>query len=226
MAKGAGMIGPRMATLLGIIMTDARLTPALAQQALVAAVDRSFNCISVEGHTSTNDTVLLIATGAAQDAELDAAALRQFQEGLDEVCIELARMIPDDGEGATHLITIDVRGCANRSDAHCIAQAVANSALVKAGVAGADPNWGRVVSAAGYAGVPFNPRELSLSINGTPVFQQGAPVAFDNRALSQCMRERRETHLELVLQSGSASVRFWTSDLTVDYVRFNSQYTT
>lgn len=226
MAKGAGMIGPNMATLLAVILTDARLEPATAQQAVTAAVNRSFNCISVEGHTSTNDTVLLIATGAAQTEALDGPDFVQFQTALDEVCIELARMIPDDGEGASHLITIDVRGCGSQDQASCIAKTVANSALVKAAVAGADPNWGRIVSAAGYAGVPFDPQEVTLRLNGVPIFERGGPLPFDAASLSRSMREQRETHVELQFQQGDAHVRFWTSDLTVDYVRFNSQYTT
>ena len=226
MAKGAGMIGPSMATLLAVIMTDARLTPEAAQRVVAAAVDRSFNCISVEGHTSTNDTALLIATGAAHSAALAGPDLEQFQAALDEVCIELARMIPDDGEGASHLITIDVQGCARRDHAFRIAKTVANSALVKAAVAGADPNWGRIVSAAGYADVPFDPLELKLTLNGVAIFDGGGPLPFDAAALSRSMRDQRETHVELQFQQGDAHVRFWTSDLTVDYVRFNSQYTT
>ena len=135
-------------------------------------------------------------------------------------------MIPDDGEGATHLVTIDVRGCTTRDDAYRIAQSIANSALVKAGIAGNDPNWGRIVSAAGYAGVPFDPQRLKLSLNGTPVFRDGGPTSFDAKALSQSLRDHRETQIDLELGEGNEAIRFWTSDLTVDYVRFNSQYTT
>ena len=226
MAKGAGMIGPRMATMLAIVMTDACLTPAAAQDSLRAAADRSFNCISVEGHTSTNDTLLLVASGALGGPPLEGDERSQFQAALDDVCIELARMIPDDGEGASHLITIDVRGCATREDACRIAKTVANSALVKAGIAGADPNWGRIVSAAGYAGVPFDPSRVSLALNGTPVFRDGAPVPFEASAVSQSIRDHRETRIDLQFGEGDASIRFWTSDLTVDYVRFNSFYTT
>ena len=226
MAKGAGMIGPRMATMLAIVMTDACLTPAAAQDCLRAAADRSFNCISVEGHTSTNDTLLLMASGAPSSPPLEGIERSQFQAALEDVCIELARMIPDDGEGASHLITIDVRGCATREDACRIAKTVANSALVKAGIAGADPNWGRIVSAAGYAGVPFDPSCVSLALNGIPVFQDGAPVPFDAAAVSQSIADHRETRIDLQFGEGDAGIRFWTSDLTVDYVRFNSFYTT
>ena len=136
MAKGAAMIGPNMATMLAVVMTDARLAPEAAQRAVAAAVDDSFNCISVDGHMSTNDTVLLMANGAARRTGTGGKDLEPFQAALDEVCIELARMIPDDGEGATHLITIDVQGCASRDHAFRIAKTVANSPLVKTAVRG------------------------------------------------------------------------------------------
>lgn len=226
MCKGAGMIGPNMATMLGLVLTDARLTPATAQAALSAAVDASFNCISVEGHTSTNDTVLLLASGDATQQPLTPNELPLFQAQLTETCIELARQIPADGEGASHLINLEVRGARDRESARQIARTVANSTLVKAGIAGADPNWGRVVSAAGYAGVPLDPARVCLSINGIEVYRHGMPTAFDAAAASASIRNQHETFLVLDLGEGSASIRFWTSDLTVDYVRFNSEYTT
>ena len=226
MAKGAGMIGPNMATMLGIILTDATLDPASAQAVLKRAADASFNCISVEGHTSTNDTLLLWASGAAGGAPLHGTQLDQFAEVLREACIELARMIPDDGEGASHLITIDVRGCVSESAARQIAQTIANSALVKTAIAGNDPNWGRIVSAAGYAQVPFDPRSVDLKVNGTLLYQAGEPVSFDAEAVSHAMRDNRETHLELTLSEGTAATRFWTSDLTLEYVKINADYHT
>ncbi len=225
-AKGAGMIGPKMATMLGVIMTDAPLTPDAAQQVLRQAVDASFNCISVEGHMSTNDTVFLMASGKVEGPCLAGAELRTFAESVEEVCIELARMIPDDGEGATHLITIDVCGCATVDDARQIARTVALSALVKTAVAGADPNWGRIVSAVGYADVPFDPCKLELRVNGVLLFHDGAPATFDAAAVSASMRANRETYVELTLAEGDAKTRFWTSDLTVDYVKLNADYHT
>jgi glutamate N-acetyltransferase/amino-acid N-acetyltransferase len=224
MAKGAGMIGPDMATMLAVILTDASLLPADAQRVVQHAVDESFNCISVEGHTSTNDTVLLLASG--KGGPLSDEALADLEAAVREVCVELARMIPDDGEGASHLITIKVSGCADRQSALQIARTVADSALVKTGIAGADPNWGRIVSAAGYAGVPFDPAGLSLSLNGTCVFRNGAPVAFDTEVVSRSLRENRETRVDLEFSEGSGKAHFWSSDLTMDYVRFNSEYTT
>ncbi|MBM3999051.1 MAG: bifunctional glutamate N-acetyltransferase/amino-acid acetyltransferase ArgJ [Planctomycetes bacterium] len=226
MAKGAGMIGPRMATMLGVLLTDAALEPDAAQSILAEAVDESFNAISVEGHTSTNDTVLLLASGHGSDRPLAGADLDAFREGLASACVELAKMIPDDGEGATHLIAIDVRGCRTREDAKKIARTVAASPLVKCAITGGGPYWGRIVSAAGYAGVPFDPSGVSVSINGFAMFESGQPKPFDSAAASRSIRSERETRITLTFREGSAATRFWTSDLTVAYVTFNADYKT
>jgi glutamate N-acetyltransferase/amino-acid N-acetyltransferase len=226
MCKGAGMIGPHMATMLCVIATDAALMPSEAQAALKFAVDDSFNCISVEGHMSTNDTVLLLASGAADSKPLGNQELPLFEAALQELCVELARQIPDDGEGASHLITIDVRGCKSKEDARRIARTVADSALVKTAIAGGDPNWGRIVSAAGYAGVPFDPAGVDLALNGYALYERGAPVALDAKRVSASIKESRETSVVLTLREGQAGIRFWTSDLNVEYVRFNADYTT
>jgi len=241
MCKGAGMIGPQMATMLCVVATDAALTPDLAQTALKAAVEESFNCISVEGHMSTNDTVLLLASGLAGKEEggggdpqhtpiyqppLTGRDLDRFQAALNELCVELARQIPDDGEGASHLITLEIRGCKSKEDARRIARTIADSALVKTAIAGGDPNWGRIVSAAGYAGVPFDPKGVDLTINGALLYERGGPVPFDAKAVSAAIKGTRETSVVLTLREGPASVRFWTSDLNVEYVRFNADYTT
>lgn len=226
MCKGAGMIGPKMATMLCVVTTDAALTPATVQAALKGAVEDSFNCISVEGHMSTNDTVLLLCSGAARKEPLTGSDLARFQAALNELCVELARQIPDDGEGASHLITLDVRGCKTREDARAIAKSVAESALVKTAIAGGDPNWGRIVSGAGYAGVTFNPAGVDLTINGFSLYERGAPVAFDAKTVSAAIKGTRETSIVLTLREGTAAIRFWTSDLNVEYVRFNADYTT
>lgn len=226
MAKGAGMIGPNMATMLCVVMTDAALSASLAQQLLTHAAELSFNCISVEGHTSTSDTALLLAsgaTGAAPTSDTDRAA---FQQTLDDVCIELAKLIPTDGEGSTHLITLDVTGCATRADAHQIAKTVANSPLVKTAITGNDPNWGRIVSAAGYAGVAFDPDKVTLTINDMLIYESGMPTVYDAKRVSESMRDNHEVRLVLAFGEGAASVRFWASDLTVEYVNFNSDYST
>ncbi len=226
MAKGAGMIGPNMATMLAVITTDAALTVDDAQRLLQTAADKSFNCISVEGHTSTNDSMVLLANGAAGGEPLAGEELTIFQASLEALCIELAKMIPDDGEGASHLIEIEVLGCRTIRGARQIAKCVAQSALVKTAVTGCDPNWGRIVSAAGYAGVDFAADEVALSVNGFSLYQDGAPAAFDAAAVSDSMRQHRETKIKLTVGSGPASALHWTSDLTVDYVRFNSEYHT
>lgn len=226
MAKGAAMIGPRMATMLGFLLTDARVSAFELSGILARAVEESFNCISVEGHTSTNDTVLLLASGGTSRAPLEGQALEDFESMVRESCMTLARMIPEDGEGATHLITIDVEGCADREQARNIARTVADSPLVKSAIHGGDPNWGRIVSAAGYAGVSFDESELSLWLNGVPLYQDGAPVPFDAASVSAALKANRDVHIRLTLDRGSGSIRFWTSDLTAEYIRLNAEYTT
>ncbi len=226
MAKGAGMIGPNMATMLCVVMTDAALSAAAAQELLTHAAERSFNCISVEGHTSTSDTALLLASGASGVAPTSDADRAAFQQTLDDVCIKLAKLIPSDGEGSTHLIELDVTGCASRATAHLIAKTIANSPLVKTAFTGNDPNWGRIVSAAGYAGVAFDPSKVTLTINGMLIYEAGMPAAYDAKLVSESMRDNREVQVVLAFGEGDASVRFWTSDLTVEYVNFNSDYST
>jgi len=226
MAKGAAMVGPRMATMLGVILTDAALEPADAQRLLGEATEQTFNCVSVDGHTSTNDTVLLLANGAAEPKPLSGAALDAFAQALKDACEALAREIADDGEGATHVLRIEVSGCRTRDDAREIARAVADSPLVKTAVHGADPNWGRIVSAAGYSGVAFDPDRLVLRLNGTLLFERGQPVAFDADAVSASIKAARETLIELSLGTGPGSIRFYSSDLTAEYVHLNADYHT
>ncbi|TWT95875.1 Arginine biosynthesis bifunctional protein ArgJ [Botrimarina colliarenosi] len=225
-AKGAAMIGPNMATMLAVVMTDAPVTPADAQAALSDSVVESFNCISVDGHMSTNDTVLLMANGAAGGEAFEGRDLALFRATLLEVCEDLAIAIPADGEGATHLITVEVHGCATRDDAIRIGKTIADSPLVKTAITGADPNWGRIVSAAGYAGVPFDPEEVALLINGMLVYEKGTPVEFDEKAVSDSIAGSRDTLLLLLLGEGQATARFWTTDLTAEYVRLNADYRT
>jgi glutamate N-acetyltransferase/amino-acid N-acetyltransferase len=226
MAKGAAMMGPNMATMLALVMTDANLTPADAQAALSTATNDSFNCMSVDGHMSTNDTVLMMANGAAGGQPLSGNDLAEFQKALDEVCVELAKAIAGDGEGATHLVTIEIGGCATRESALEIAKTVANSPLVKTALHGADPNWGRIVSAAGYANVPFDPKGVTLRLNGFLLYEKGAPVEFEGKTVSQSIRDNRDTLVQLDFSEGTASRRFWTADLTAEYVRLNADYHT
>jgi glutamate N-acetyltransferase/amino-acid N-acetyltransferase len=225
-AKGAAMIGPNMATMLSLIMTDARLTTEDARSALVDAVDESFHCISVDGHMSTNDTVLLLANGAAGGEPLSGKPLADFRTTLFEVCEDLAQSIPADGEGATHLITVEVHGCRTRQEARKIGKTIADSPLVKTAVAGADPNWGRIVSAAGYAGVRFDPSKVTLHLNGLLLYERGAPVDFNAQAATESIASSRDTSIVLLLEEGREAARFWTTDLTAEYVRLNADYHT
>ena len=226
MAKGAAMIGPNMATMLSLVMTDAALRVPDAQAALVDAVDESFHCISVDGHTSTNDTVILLANSAAGGSVLSGKGLEDFRTTLFEVCEDLAQSIPADGEGATHLITVEVHGCRSRADALRIGKTIADSPLVKTAIAGADPNWGRIVSAAGYADVQFDPSKVTLYLNGLLLYERGAPVDFNPNAAAKSIAAGRDTSIVLILEEGRACARFWTTDLTAEYVRLNADYHT
>ncbi len=225
-AKGAAMIAPNMATMLSVIMTDAKLLEQDAQAILRHAVDRSFNCISVEGHTSTSDTVLLLANGAALPEPLSAHDRTRFQRMLDEVTAELAQAIIADAEGADHEITLDVTGLRTRNEAFQIAKTVAESPLVKTAICGGDPNWGRIVSAVGYAGVNLDERDITLRLNNILLYQSGAPVEFDPAEVSGGLKQNRRVHIELSFPLGNEAVRFWTCDLTAEYVRLNADYTT
>jgi glutamate N-acetyltransferase/amino-acid N-acetyltransferase len=199
---------------------------AAADLAMLArrAAESSFNAISVEGHTSTNDTLLLFANGAGRP--LDSTALERFGSAVTSVCTDLARAIVADAEGATHLVIIDVEGLRNDDEAKRIARAVADSPLVKTAIFGADPNWGRIVSAAGYAGVAFAEEELSLWLGDLPLYQAGTPLPFDPPTASAYLKNNREIHLRLRFTLGPGRCTFWTSDLTYDYVRLNAEYTT
>ncbi len=223
-AKGAAMIGPNLATMLGFVVTDAPVRPADLHESLKRAAGGTFNCVSVEGHTSTNDTVLALANGTG--GPLAGDDLAAFDAVLFGVCASLARQIAADAEGANHLITITVEGCRTAADARAIAKAVAESALVKTAVYGADPNWGRIVSAAGYAGVPFAERELSLWVGETCLYRAGEPVLFDAAAASAYLKANRDVAVRLELTHGSGSCTFYTCDLTPEYVALNADYTT
>ena len=227
MCKGAGMIGPKMATMLAIVLTDAPLESTTAQRLLQAAANRSFNCISVEGHMSTNDSLVLLAKRPTpQSPALDESDLAIFETELTELCIELAKKIPDDGEGATHLIEIQVRGANTQGDADAIARNIALSNLVKTAITGGDPNWGRIVSAAGYAGVPIQPNRTALAINRLSLFRAGEPLEFDAKQVSESIRQNKLTVIELDVGLGPGTATHWTTDLNTEYVRFNSEYTT
>ena len=179
------------------MLTDAPLWANELQDILADAVEHSFNCLSVEGHASTNDTVLLLRARRRPTRSCRATTSRSLPRMVRSTCETLARAIADDGEGATHFITIDVEGCETFEDARTIARAVADSPLVKTAIHGADPNWGRIVSAAGYSGVSFEEEQLSLWINDVAVYQDGMPVPFDDGGLSQSIKSQRDVHLRL-----------------------------
>lgn len=229
MAKGSGMIHPQMATMLCFITTDASVAPAALQAALQNAVDDSFNTITVDGDMSTNDSVIALANGRAGAPIIEApgADYAQLSAALNEVCAELARKIAADGEGASKLLVVDVAGVPNRDMARDLARAVAGGSLVKSGVFGGDPSWGRILAALGarigarsYA---VDPSSVSLRIQDTLVYDDRGPVAFDREALNRRMRES-EIGVRLDLKAGPAAARALGCDLTYDYVRINADY--
>lgn len=223
MAKGSGMIGPNMATMLGVVLTNATLSASEAQELLSTFTEQSFNSINVDGHTSTNDTVILLSSC---QVPCEGAERRQFAEAGLTACQDLAKQIVQDGEGATHLIEIAVTGAESDSDARVIAEAIANSPLVKTAFAGNDPNWGRIVSAAGYAGPKLKIEQTQLKLNGVLLFDAGTPVSFDAEKVSQEMAATRDVLVELRVGDGSGQTKFWTCDLTHEYVTINAEYHT
>jgi glutamate N-acetyltransferase/amino-acid N-acetyltransferase len=230
MAKGSGMIHPDMATMLAVITTDAVIKPDMLEELLRDAVDHSFNRISIDGDTSTNDTVLLLANGASGVAVDDEATRTAFTEGLDRVCIDLAQAIVRDGEGASKFVTLQVTGAREERDALKVAQVIATSPLVKTALAGGDPNWGRVLAASGRAGVKLDPNRLALWIGrGQDVemqlVQDGTPLTYsEGKAIG--VFTSPELTLQLDLGLGTASTTIWTCDLTHDYVTINAEYRT
>ncbi|MDB4339018.1 bifunctional glutamate N-acetyltransferase/amino-acid acetyltransferase ArgJ [Rubripirellula sp.] len=225
MAKGAGMIAPNMATMLALITTDASLSEEEAEACLKTACKESFNRISVDGHTSTNDTVILLASGDSKVA-IGKSSLEIFQRALNSLFTELAKLIVADGEGATHVMAIEIIGAVNDDQAFEIAKTVAASPLVKTAITGGDPNWGRIVSAAGYAQAEITPDAATLKICGETIYQNGTPLPFDAATLSQKMKANVEVPIQLRVGLGNGHSNYWSSDLTTDYVRFNSEYTT
>ncbi|HYL77578.1 MAG TPA: bifunctional glutamate N-acetyltransferase/amino-acid acetyltransferase ArgJ [Bryobacteraceae bacterium] len=225
MTKGAGMIQPNMATTLGFVMTDAAIAPTILAPMLAAAVKRSYNRISVDGDTSTNDTVLLLANGAS-GIQPNERERKKFEEALALVLEDLARQIVRDGEGARKLVTIEISGAASEDAAERIARGIANSPLVKTAIAGSDPNWGRILSAAGNAGVAFDPSKADIFLQGVPVCQGGVAAEFSEDELKKKLNEP-ECLIRFVLQGrGTGAARFWTCDLTEKYIEINASYRT
>jgi glutamate N-acetyltransferase / amino-acid N-acetyltransferase len=226
-AKGAGMIHPNMATTLAFVVTDAAIAPGLLQKTLRDVASRTFNAISVDGDTSTNDTLLVLANGAAGASAIrpGTKAHGDFAAALEEVCGSLARQIVADGEGAQRVIEIEVRGAKTEMAARRVAETIATSPLVKTAFAGADPNWGRIFAAAGRSGVKFDPALVDITMAGIKVLRRGQPLDFNERAASNRLLA---DHVPIIvnLHSGPARARYWTCDFTSEYVRINASYRT
>jgi len=226
-AKGAGMIHPNMATTLAFVATDAAIAPSLLQKTLHDVTSRTFNAISVDGDTSTNDTLLVLANGTAGAPVIKkgSRAHREFTTALEDVCRSLALQIVADGEGAQRVIEIDVQGAKSEAAARRIAETIATSPLVKTAFAGGDPNWGRVFAAAGRSGVVFDPSRVDITMAGIPVLRRGQPLDFNERAASNRLLADL-VHVVVNLHAGTAAARYWTCDFTAEYVRINASYRT
>jgi len=222
MTKGSGMIQPNMATTLGFVVTDAVVSPAVLRSALKRAIDRSYNRISVDGDTSTNDTVAVLANGASGVKP----SAKAFEAALTSVLESLAQQIARDGEGARKLVTIDVEGATNEKAAAKIARSIANSPLVKTAIAGSDPNWGRILCAAGYAGVAFDPRKADIDMQGTAVCRGGLDADFDEVELKRKLDQPDCSIRFAIRGGGKGRARFWTCDFTDGYIRINASYRT
>jgi glutamate N-acetyltransferase / amino-acid N-acetyltransferase len=226
-AKGSGMIEPNMATMLGFLATDAAISPVLLSKALRTVVARTFNAITVDGDTSTNDTVTLLANGASDARKItsETGDYRKFCAALERVCRSLALAIVADGEGAQRVIEIEVREATSDYAADKIARTIANSPLVKTAFAGADPNWGRILAAAGRSGISFEPGRVDIHLAGIRVCRRGREHVFDERVAHRKMLAKY-VRVIVNLRAGNCSARVWTCDFTGEYVRINASYRT
>ncbi|HTB12205.1 MAG TPA: bifunctional glutamate N-acetyltransferase/amino-acid acetyltransferase ArgJ [Bryobacteraceae bacterium] len=222
MTKGSGMIHPRMATTLAFVTTDAVIAPDALRMALKRACEKTFNRISVDGDTSTNDTLAVLANGASGARPRVTA----FQDALTEVLESLARQIVKDGEGAKKLITIDIEGATSERAAERIARSIANSPLVKTAIGGSDPNWGRILCAAGNSGIAFDPRRVDIDLQGVPVCREGLAADFSEEELKAKL-DQAECSVKFTIRGrGRGKARFWTCDFTEQYIRINGSYRT
>ena len=233
-AKGAGMIHPNMATMLSFVFTDAAVAPRVLDRALREVVERTFNCITVDGDSSTNDTLLVLANGASGARKLTktgGADYGKFVGALEEVCRALAIGIVEDGEGATHVVEIEVLGAPSDAAAKKVAETVALSALVKTAIAGADPNWGRILAAAGRSGVPFNPDHAEIWLGGIKMYgpprdaSYSVALPLDEHAAHRRLLEKN-VPITVDLHNGRGAARVWTCDFTQEYVHINASYRT
>ena len=224
-AKGAGMIAPNMATMLCFVVTDAGVASADLKAALTSGTQRSFNCVTVDGDMSTNDTIIVMANDAAETGDLTGEDLTTYGEALTSVLNSLARQVARDGEGATKLITIRVKGAPDEDAGRTVGLSVANSSLVKTAVFGRDPNWGRILCAMGYAGVEFDPEAATVSMAGIPIYADGAGLEFDHDAAVEALGAE-DIDIDIDLAAGKVESVIYTCDLTYDYVKINAEYTT
>ena len=226
-AKGSGMIAPNMATMLAFLTTDCAIQTGLLRRALKEVVSRTFNRVTVDGDCSTNDMTVCLANGRAENRPINTTgkAYDVFVNGLLDVCTELARAIARDGEGATKLITVNVTGASSGKAADLVARSIAESPLVKTAIFGGDPNWGRIICAAGNSGADVEPDRMTLKINNVCLFRGGSPRNVRADRLVKCMKPD-EILIELDLGQGHAGTTMWTCDLTGDYIRINAEYHT
>jgi glutamate N-acetyltransferase/amino-acid N-acetyltransferase len=230
--KGSGMIGPRMslgmsfhATMLAFLTTDANVSPPILRKLLASSTDRSFNAVTVDDHTSTNDTAVILASAMSGAIIRSSREIATFAGAMDEVCQSLAYQIAADGEGATKVVRINIRGARSERDANMIARAIANSPLVKCAMHGNDPNWGRIVSAAGLCGADFDPNRATLTLQGTRVFHRGRPVPFNPARVSRSL-DAKDVVVDLNCNLARSEATVWTCDLSKDYVTINADYHT
>jgi glutamate N-acetyltransferase/amino-acid N-acetyltransferase len=227
-SKGAGMICPNMATMIAVVTTDAAIAPGALKAALNHAVGVSFNCISVDGDMSTNDTVFVLANGAAGNPMITttgSAGYQEFEEALREVCAVLAKKIARDGEGATRFVEIQVNGAASDEEARTIGMTVANSALVKTAIYGKDPNWGRIICAVGYADAASDPDRIDLYLCGHQLTKDGQGLPLDEPMMRREL-EAEDIPMTIELNMGEGSATTWTCDMSHEYVTINAEYTT
>jgi glutamate N-acetyltransferase/amino-acid N-acetyltransferase len=223
--KGSGMIHPRMATTLGFVMTDAVIPQTLLRRMLVRATELSYNRISVDGDTSTNDTLIVMANGAS-GVRPDPKEMSVFEEGLTETLQSLARQIVRDGEGARKLISVEVHGALSDAAAAAISRSISNSPLVKTAIAGSDPNWGRILSAAGNSGVNFDPTTVDITLQDVKVCRAGLAAPFDEGDMKVRLDDTDVSIVFRIAGKGKGSATFWTCDLTEDYIHINANYRT
>ncbi len=228
MAKGSGMIAPNMATMLAFVTTDALVTPEVLQAATKLAVDRSFHRISVDGDTSTNDMVAVLANGQAGNPLIDSVdgpGYEAFYKALEHVLVTLSKMIVMDGEGATKFVEIRVTGAANEAEAAQAARTVANSSLFKTAINGEDANWGRILAALGRSGIDFDPAKVEIDFGDVPILRRDYRIDFSEEA-AKVVLSRREIEITIRLNGGDGSAVFWTCDLSKEYVAINANYRT